>query len=250
MRVLHLITGLDVGGAEDQVVHLARESRNDVEVACMSAPGHAAERLRTLGVRVMSVPGTREYDVPALVRLLRLMRSRRYDIVHTHLVRAGLYGQTAARAARVPVVLYTEHTLGRRHIEELMATPRVRALYRVNARLADTVIAVSPWVGRRAEEWGVEADKIRCIPNGLDLGRWRFDPVAREAVRRELAIPTDAAVIGMVGRMIPRKQHVLLLRAAAPLVREGTWFLLIGDGRRDPTWSARPAAWASGRARC
>src|SRR5690348_15369362 len=96
LRVLHLITGLDVGGAEDQIVHLARESQNTVEVACMTAPGHAAERLVGMGVRVFAIPGGHHYDAPALARLLRLMRSRHYDVVHTHLLRAGVYGQAAA----------------------------------------------------------------------------------------------------------------------------------------------------------
>jgi glycosyltransferase involved in cell wall biosynthesis len=230
LRVLHVITGLDVGGAEDQVVQLARESRNTVEVACMSAPGRAAERLTSLGIRVFAIPGSHQYDGPALTRLLRLMRSRRYDVVHTHLLRAGVYGQTAARLARVPAVLYTEHTLGREHVEDLPASPQLRAFYRLNGHLADVVVAVSPWVADRVREWGVSADKTRCIPNGLELGRWRYDRTAREAVRRDLGIPLGDPVIGIVGRMVPRKQHLLLLRAAARLIREGAWLVVVGDG--------------------
>lgn len=230
MRVLHVITALAVGGAEGQLVGVAEHSRHDVEVACLAGFGQAGEELRSKGIPVFDLDLPGRYDPRVLPRLVRLMRRRRYDLVHVHLFRAALYGPPAARLAGVPMIVYTEHTIGEDEIEGLHAGPFVRFLYRSSMRFTDHTIAVSPWVEGQMRAWGVAPGHTTVIPNGIDVGALRFDPAARARARSDLGIPDDALVIGTVGRMIPRKQQSLLIGGAAPLVREGGWLVLVGDG--------------------
>jgi glycosyltransferase involved in cell wall biosynthesis len=227
--VLHVITGLTYGGAEDQLVHMAAHTRHQMEVVGLDQFSQAGEILARQGIRVFNVRTPGRYDFRVIVRLARLMRHRDYDVVHVHLLRAGLHGRVAARLARVPVVVYTEHSIGRDAIEELPGSAPMRWLYRATARLADVTIAVSPWVEELIREWGVRG-RTMVLENGVDLDRLRFDDSTRATARAELGIPRDATVIGTVGRMVEPKRPAVLLRAAAPLVREGAWLVLVGDG--------------------
>lgn len=229
MRVLHVITGLTVGGAEDQLIHIARHSRHEVDVVCLDGFGAAGEQLVRMGTRVLNLRVPARYDPRAVIRLVRVIRRRRPEVVHVHLFRAGLHGRLAARLAGVPVVVYTEHSIGEGEIEGLRATRALRVLYRASARLSDLTIAVSPWVQDRLRAWGVSGATI-VIENGVDVEAMAFVPAARQAIRAELDIPADATVVATVGRMVARKQQSLLVQGAAPLVRAGAWLLLVGDG--------------------
>ena len=191
MRVLHVITGLEVGGAEGQLVQIAERSGHDVEVACLAGFGQAGEELRRKGIPVFNVDVPARYDMRVLPRLVRLMRRRRYDLVHVHLFRAALYGPPAARLAGVPLVVYTEHTIGEEEIEGLHAGAFVRFLYRSSMRFTDHAVAVSPWVEGQMLAWGVAPGHTTVIPNGIDVDALRFDPAARTRTRSELGLPDD-----------------------------------------------------------
>lgn len=229
MRVIHVITGLRVGGAESQLLHIARHSRHDVSVVCLDDFGRPGEQLVGMGTPVRNLRISGRYDPRAIARLVRLFRRARPEVAHVHLLRAGLHARVAARLAGVPVVVYTEHSIGVAEIEELRASAAMRTLYRATARLSDLTIAVSPWVEERLRAWGVDGGTV-VIENGIDLEAMAFVPAQRQATRGELGIPADATVITTVGRMVARKQQSLLVRAAAPLVREGAWLVLVGDG--------------------
>src|SRR5690606_39492298 len=118
-------------------------------------------------------------DLAALPRLVRLIRRGRYDIVHTHLYRACVYGRVAARLAGAPRIIATEHSLGDGHIEGRVPSRGVRALYRATERLGSATVAVSPTVAARLRGWGVPPGPIVVIPNGIDAAA-----VAVDAPRR------------------------------------------------------------------
>ena len=110
MRVLHVITGLAAGGAEHQLRLLLRQLPYDCEVVTLSNPGAVATAIRAEGTIVHELSMTGNRDLSAVVKLRRLMRDGRFDLVHTHLYRACVYGRIAARLARVPHVVATEHS--------------------------------------------------------------------------------------------------------------------------------------------
>jgi glycosyltransferase involved in cell wall biosynthesis len=228
MRVLHVITGLAAGGAEHQLRLLLRRLPHDCEVAALRNPGVVAQALRADGIKVHEVAMTSNRDLAAVAGLRRLIRSGRFDLVHTHLYRACLYGRVAARLAGVRNVVATEHSLGDGVIEGRPATPGVRALYLATERLGKATIAVSGTVAGRLRAWGVPDRRIVVIPNGVDAGELGFDPRLRRAARERLGIAPDAVVVGGLGRLEPTKRFDRLIDAVRTV--PGATLLLAGDG--------------------
>jgi glycosyltransferase involved in cell wall biosynthesis len=229
MRALHIITGLGVGGAEQQLRLLLRHLPVDCEVVTLTNPGTVAEGLVADGVRVTHLGMAGNRDLTALPRLVRLIRRGRYDLVHTHLYRACVYGRLAARLAGVRAVVATEHSLGDSQMEGRRLTPGVRALYLASERLGRSTVAVSPTVADRLRRWGVPAPRIEVVPNGIDLARFRFDPGRRLRTRQRLGLPETAYVVGGIGRLTAGKRFDVLLHALARLP-ENFWLLLVGGG--------------------
>jgi glycosyltransferase involved in cell wall biosynthesis len=227
MRVLQVITGLGVGGAEHQLRLLLRRLPHECEVVAMTNLGPVADAIRADGIPVHDLAMRGNRDLTAIPRLARVIRAGRFDLVHTHLYRACVYGRLAARLAGTPVVA-TEHSLGDGLIEGRPTTRAVRELYLASERLGRTTIAVSEAVARRLEAWGVHRDRIDVVPNGIDAGELGFEPGLRRDARARLGIPADSRVVGAVGRLVPTKRFDRLVRAMAG-VPDAT-LLLVGDG--------------------
>jgi glycosyltransferase involved in cell wall biosynthesis len=230
MRVLHVITGLDVGGAELQLDAVLQHTRNHADVVTLYNPGPVADRLRDHGVSVRDLGMQRNTELGALLRLYRIIKQGRYDVVHAHLYRAQIYARPAARLARVPVIVTTEHSIGETHIERRKMTTSVRALYLASELTSDATIAVADVVRDRLVRWGVPRRKITVIPNGLDFGGLGFDPAKRAEVRAQFGIDPGAYVIGTLGRLDPNKRIDMAIEAAAPLLGDQTKMLIIGRG--------------------
>ena len=173
---------------------------------------------------------TRNTQVGALLRLRSIIADGRYDVVHTHLYRAQIYARPAARLARTPVVVTTEHSIGETHIERRKMTAGVRGLYLASELFSDATIAVSDVVKERLVRWGVPARKITVIPNGLETAALAFDPAARDRAREQFGIGPDTYVIGALGRIDENKRVELTIEAAAPMLGERCKILVIGRG--------------------
>ncbi|WP_307082410.1 glycosyltransferase [Streptomyces canus] len=234
MKALHIITGLGAGGAEQQLRLLLRHLSVDCEVVALTNPGTVADGLIADGVRVHHLGMNGNRDLTALPRLVRLIRAGGYDLVHTHLYRACVYGRFAARLAGVRAVVATEHSLGDSQMEGRKLTAGVRALYLASERLGSATVAVSPAVADRLKRWGVPAPRIEVIPNGIDVTRFRFDPARRHRTRRRLGLPEDAFVVGGIGRLCAGKRFDVLIRAMTRLP-DDHWLLLVGGGPQEST---------------
>ncbi|WP_019631724.1 glycosyltransferase [Actinomadura atramentaria] len=232
MRVLHVITGLGRGGAERQLAALLARRAEPVvsEVAVLTGCGPLAAEIRALGVPVHEIGMRGNRDFAALPRLVRLMRDGRYDVVHTHLYRACVYGRIAARIAGVRRIIATEHSLGDGEIEGRRAGIGVRLLYRATERLGTLTVAVSPTVAARLRGWGVPDSRIVTVPNGVDAAAFAFDPARRAEIRAALGVAATETVVGCVGRLVPGKRTDLLVRAFAGAAVPGAWLVVAGDG--------------------
>ncbi|MFJ2649075.1 glycosyltransferase [Streptomyces sp. NPDC087420] len=228
MRVLHVITGLGIGGAEQQLRLMLRKLPTDSDVITLTNPGAVARGIVADGVRVRDLAMTGNRDVGALPRLTGLVRRGQYDLVHTHLYRACLYGRFAARLAGVRAVVATEHSLGSAQIEGRPLSTGARALYLAGERLGTATVAVSATVARRLERWGVRRDRIHVVPNGIEVDRFAYDPAARRDARERLGLPQDAFVVGGVGRLTGSKRFDTLVRAVSDL--PDARLLLVGEG--------------------
>lgn len=230
MKVVHVITGLGVGGAELQLRSVLQHSRHRSEVITLYNAGVVAEMIASDGVLVRDLRMTSNTDLSALPRLRDMIRAGGYDVVHVHLYRSCIYGRIAARLAGTPVVVTSEHSIGETHLERRRMTLGVRALYLATETLSDATIAVSDTVARRLVKWGVPARKIEVIPNGMDFTRVAFDRELRAGFRAEFGLPDDAYVVGVLGRLDPNKRFDLVIRSAAPLLDDGHRLLIVGDG--------------------
>jgi glycosyltransferase involved in cell wall biosynthesis len=230
VKVLHVITGLGVGGAELQLRGMLRHTRHEADVVTLYNPGPVADMIRADGGAVRSLGMRSNRQLSALLRLHRIIRAGRYDVVHTHLYRSQVYGRPAGWLAGAPVVLSTEHSIGETHLERRPMTRGVQALYLATELFSDMTIAVSATVRDRLAKWGVRARKMVVIPNGVELDRVAFDPAGRDRVRSELGLGGDDYVILLLGRLDANKRFDLAIEAAAPTLGPGAKIVVVGGG--------------------
>jgi glycosyltransferase involved in cell wall biosynthesis len=233
MRVMHVITGLRTGGAENQLVLLTRHTSTDPMVVALTNADEIADALRDQGVPVVDMAMRGNKDLLVLGRLARLMARHRPDVVHVHLYRATLYGRVAARLARVPVVVTTEHSLLEGELEGRRTTGAVRRLYMATERFNAATLAVSDAVAGRLVRWGVPPERIHVVPNAVDLQALRVDDDQRAGVRRELGIPDATRLVGGIGRLHHVKRWDRLVRAMAADLGEDLQVLLVGSGEEE-----------------
>jgi hypothetical protein len=209
LRVVHVITSLTTGGAERQVELIAGASRHDVRVISLYSGGvvEAALRARGIPVQILGMDGWRK--AAAIPRLARRLREHAPDVVHVHLLSAQLWGIPAARLARVPVIVSTEHSIMETTIEGRPKSEPLRRLYLALERMTTATIAVSDATVQRLHDWGVPGTGAMTVINPpIDFDSLRSDEEARLAVRAELGIPGAAEVVGSVGRLDVVKRSI------------------------------------------
>lgn len=237
MKVLHVITDTNIGGAGRYLLYLLPQPAfRDVDIAVACPDGELSVRLEAAGIRRLNISGRDISFSPRLTReLAALVKAEKPDIVHTH---GSLSGRIAARMRKIPVV-YTKHgqvrTPDRRGIASSQAGPFTRLVNRVATRvLADRVIAVSDRVRKELEDSGIQPSMITVIPNGIDLSPYR-----QKAKRTSKAKAADADaqgkrsfLIGTVARLSPEKGIDTLLDAAKIVVTSypSARFVIAGTG--------------------
>jgi len=236
-KVLHIITDLDVGGAERMLVALIgplAEAGFDSTVLSLMWGGALAEVLRQQGVAVHELgmrPGLpRPAEFPRLVRMIRDLQP---DLVQTWMYHADLLGGAAARlAGKMPVVWGLHNTdLDPRRTKRSTRWV-VRACATLSHRLPTKIVSCSDaGIGIHVDQ-GYAKDRIISIPNGFDTTALRSDAVDGPAVRGELGLAEDAVLVGQVARFDPQKDHRNFVQAAGLVVeqRPDIHFALVGKG--------------------
>jgi len=223
MKLLHIITDLDVGGAETMLLRLATgmdPARFPCRVVSLITPGPVGDRLREAGIAVDTLGMRRGRPSPAgLWRLVRILRAFRPDVVQTWLYHADLIGLAGLRLAfpfgpRPALAWNLRCSYMALDQYPRMTTLTLKACAALS-RLPDAVLTNSSEARRFHEGLGYRARRFEVIPNGFDTDRFRPDPEARRSVREELGIPQDATVVGHVARFDPMKGHALFIEAAA-----------------------------------
>jgi glycosyltransferase involved in cell wall biosynthesis len=231
IRVVHVITGLEPGGAEHQLVnvvtHLDR-SRFDPVVISLTGRGPLAEPLEAARIPVHAVRVATDPVAP-----LRILRSERPDLVETWLYKADLIGSLATIAATRAPLLWSVHQTDLRPEAGLRSNVLAARICAFLSRWLPTLIlCVSPEAARAHAAMGYRADKFRIVPNGFDTDRFQPNEGARAAVREELGWEQSTPIVGLVARFDPQKDHRTFAVAARRVVDEipDVRFVLCGRG--------------------
>lgn len=242
--ILHVITGLEDGGAEAALFRLSTNDKNSRHhVVSLMGEGIYGPRLRARGVDVVSLNMRRgRVSLLGLLKLWRLMRTSEPDVVQTWMYHADLVGGAIARIAGIRNVAW-----GIRHTDlvEGESTGRTIKIARICAKLSRVIPRIIVCCAERGRsvhaELGYDEGRMVVIPNGYDLSVFAPDLSARVRVRHQLGLTASDAVLGFVARYNPQKDHRNLLQALAKLQTEGLKpiCLLVGAGMDDQNFELK-----------
>ncbi len=244
LRVLHVITRMIVGGAQE----------NTMLSCALMDPEHATSTLLTgaeTGVegelhseaRARGIPMVIEpslvrrlspwHDLRATIRLWRTIRDGQYDVVHTHSSKAGIVGRIAARLAGVPVIVHTTHGWGFNHSQPWHTYWLYVWLERLCVRMSNTLVVVGTPNRDEGLALGIgRPEQYRLIRSGIEVDAYRDAAISREQARARLGLPPEAFVIGSVGRLGEQKAPLDLLSAFTTVAARHPQARLVyvGDG--------------------
>ncbi len=228
LRVAFAITSMPVGGAETLLVNLVRGMNRDLfspEIICTKEPGPLGELLAQ-ELPVHSRLYRHAWDLRIAVRLQRLIRSRQYDAVVT--IGSGdkmFWGRLLAWKCGVPVICSAIHSTG--------WPDGISFLNRRLTSITDGFIAVAQNHAQHLiENERFPTERVYTIPNGVEVDRFRPNHTKRPWLRRELGVPQNTALVGIVAALRPEKNHGMLIEAAKEIIRlhPSTHFVIVGDG--------------------
>lgn len=233
--ILHIITGLNDGGAEAVLYRLCTADHcHKHHVISLMDRGKYGPMLEAAGIPVTTIGLPRgKVTLAGFRRLRRAIRDLNPDAVQTWMYHADLLGGLAARLAGVRNVTWGIHHTTLDPKQSPRSTILVaKACALLSRNIPRRIICCAERSREVHAGLGYDAGRMRVIPNGYDLSVFQPDPTAGAALRRDLGLTADARVIGFVARFDPQKDHQTLLQALAVLRARGMApiCLLIGTG--------------------
>ncbi|MEA2713682.1 MAG: hypothetical protein QOK27_1643 [Gemmatimonadales bacterium] len=229
MRILLLSTSMGMGGADQQILLLARAMRSrghEVRIVALAPLGPMGLEAQREGIEVESLELERNLGaIPRVLRLVRIIRAWRPDVLHSHMVHANLLARAIRPVAGMPALVSTIHSINDGGSLRMAA-------YRLTSGLVDRFTIISRLAAERyIAIKAVPARRLQVVPNAVDTDRFRKLPEARAVLRRELGLG-DEFVWLAVGRFEPAKDYPTLIAAFARLaaVRPASRLLLVGQG--------------------
>ena len=245
-RVLRIINRLNLGGPTYNVALLTKHLQPDYETVLVAGQKEVSEAgsefiVKRKGIRPVYVPNMHRSinpakDYAAYRYIKNLILQHKPHIVHTHAAKAGALGRLAARECGVPVLVHTFHG----HVFHSYFNPLKTRFFleaeRALAKISNRIVAISDRQKKElAEVYKVcHPDKIATIPLGFDLERFETDLVDKRIdFRHKYKIADDEIAIGIVGRLVPIKNHDLFLNALKNVLQKTNRKVrafIVGDG--------------------
>jgi glycosyltransferase involved in cell wall biosynthesis len=175
-------------------------------------------------------------DYRAYQKLKQIIKEFKPDIVHTHAAKPGALGRMAARAMKVPVIVHTYHGHVFHSYFNILKTNTYIRVERYLARLSDAIIAISNQQKKElVEDFKIApADKFHVIPLGFNLDKFQTDQQEKRLMfRSEFGIMDEEIAIGIIGRLVPVKNHELFIDAVHHVLqnsRKKIKAFIVGDG--------------------
>ena len=230
MRILLLSTSMGMGGADKLLLFAGQDMRSrghEVLIVSLTPLGPMGLEARSIGLPTESLEIRRGFPDPrGLIRLIKLVRAWRPDVLHTHMIHANLMARVLRLLVPVPALVSTIHNI-------YEGGPLRMAAYRLTNGLVDAMTIVSQAAADRfVTDRIVPKDLLRVIPNGLDTEPYQNVPAgARGSLRRALGVESEFVWLA-VGRFQPGKDYPNMLRAFARVRQRhlGATLLLVGRG--------------------
>ncbi len=229
MRILFLSTSMGMGGADKQLLSAAEALRSrghEVRIVSLVSLGPMGLESRRMGIPTESLEMPRGVPDPrGMLRLIRLVRGWKPDVLHSHMIHANLMARALRLLVPVPVMVATIHSL-------YEGGPLWMAAYRLSNRLVDGITIVSQAAADRFVNDGiVPRELLRVVPNGVDLDRFQnLSPNARASSRVALGLEDKFAWLA-VGRFEIAKDYPTMLQAFARVVEQQPRAVLLLVGR-------------------
>ncbi len=228
IKVFHLITSLEVGGAQRGLLlglPMFDNEKYEHAVCSITDRMQMADQFRKVGVEVHSLGLSRKTDIGVALRLRSLLKDLRPDILHTYLLHGNVLGRVVGRLVGVPVIIGSERTIGQARGWGRLATKLTNPLtdaVEVNSEIGAVSIS---------QDLGVPRKKIEVVRSGLDLEAYE-NQARRDEIRTQLGALSDHHLIVYVGRLRKVKGVELGIRSFASAITRNPnlRFVLAGEG--------------------
>ncbi|MGI8892083.1 MAG: glycosyltransferase [Bacteroidia bacterium] len=246
-KILRIINRLNLGGPTYNAAYLTRYLAPEYETMLVSGKKDDSEEssefiLERLGIDPVYIPEMKRQidplnDRSAYKKLKQIIREFKPDIVHTHASKAGTIGRMAAYNSGVPIIVHTFHGHVFHSYFNPFSTRIFAEIEKYLARKSTAIIAISEIQKQELvfQYKIVSEDKIRVIPLGFDLERFREKQDEHRRQFRQKYNLTDEVAIGIIGRLVPVKNHDLFLESIKRTKEQtviGIKAFIIGDGQR------------------
>ncbi len=236
-----LLTCLELSRKFEMVLVCGLSQESNMSGSEREAVDRQINDTRVNGVKIVQVPFLLRRisplnDVRALYDLVRIIRSEKPDVVHTHTSKAGILGRIAAKIARVPLIIHTPHG----HVFYGHFGPVLSKIFlwieRLFASLTDRVVVLTDGEGQDYTNLNVyPEEKIVKIHSGVDIDKFALSPVSAVEKKRSLGLNQNGLVVGFIGWLMPIKGPMHLLKAMEDVwqVHDDTILVFIGKGDLD-----------------
>ncbi len=245
IKVLRIISRLNIGGPSIHVINLNKGLDKKMFQSLLLC-GDISDGEKSMlneakksGIKLMSIPElTNEHslklkDLKALLKIYLIIKKYKPDIVHTHTAKAGLIGRIAAHLALTPKIIHTYHGHVLHGYFSKPKTYLLRLMEKFLALITDSLIVVSDKIKTELINYKISKPaKFNIIKLGFNLNPFLNNHHLKNKLKENLELPYDSNLIGIVGRMVPIKNHKLFIEAASQIIakKENTYFLIVGDG--------------------
>jgi len=235
VRILHVISGLQTGGAETMLYRLLSASKSKTtehRVICLGKSGSVGNKIRDGGIHVDVLGGKGRLSAPRVIpTATRLAKLYQPDVIQGWMYDGNLAAWFIAKGCGAKFAWNVRHSLSDISHEPL----GLRFVIRLSAYLsanAAVIIYNSHVSALQHSAIGFAKEKKQVIPNGFDTSVFKPDKDARTRVRTELGIPENSFLIGMIARYHPMKDHLGFIKVAGELSHSypEAYFLLVGSG--------------------
>jgi glycosyltransferase involved in cell wall biosynthesis len=241
LNVMQIITKLELGGAQKIAISTAEKlNREKYNVFFVSGnEGILVEKIKEIpDIKVYLMKELKReinpfYDILCLIKLVKIIKENKIDIVHTHSSKAGILGRIAAKFANTPIIVHTIHGFPFHNYQNLVINRLFTMLERIAGKFTDALIAVSNSDIKKGIEKKIgKKDKFFLVRPGINIQDFNKN-VDIKRKKMEIGVNLNSKIVGMIGCFKPQKSPLDFIKIAKIVSEKykDVEFVLIGDGK-------------------